>query len=250
VPTALVNAFASKKIAVNNLATFVQNGYVAGQDEAEGLNKLLAAKPYKTKPVLTGQFNSTDTDFSAEVALVQSKKPTVIFLSGSLPAVGLLVSQLRSAGVTAIICGDVSTALPSFETQLGASGAQGIIGTTFWYYGNPAQTSASATFSSTYLATYGSDPSEYSAIGYDSTLALAHAIRQAESTNPAKIQAALANLKPFQGALGPAISFSSSGALIPRTLTGAAYAVQWSNGALVPYGKSVVAKPKPKGKSK
>ena len=58
-------------------------------------------------------------------------------------------------------------------------------------------------------------------------MSVAHAVRQAGSVDPTAIRDALANLKPFEGVMGPTNSYSEA-----RTMTSSPVAVVWTDGAL------------------
>ncbi len=171
-------------------------------------------------------FFEADTNFLTQVTAIQQVDHDSIFITGGLPAIALLVKQLRAAGVEAPVIGDIGTTPAVFLEQAGDA-AEGVVGISYWEHGTAGETATSNVFYAAYLAAYGDEPTLYSAVGYDTVMTVVRAILQAESVDPAAVQQALTSLDPFEGVMGPAITFSER-----RTLTSSPVVVVWQNGSL------------------
>jgi branched-chain amino acid transport system substrate-binding protein len=88
------------------------------------------------------------------------------------------------------------------ELAAAGSAANGIVWASDWIAGSPGQ--MSATFTKEYEATYHAVPTNWAAESYDAVWFAARGLKQADSTSPAKVQAALTSVGSagFTGALG------------------------------------------------
>ena len=227
-PAAILDALEGQGVAYDRPVVVRSEDYQTGIIYMERMTEALEARG-KT-PAAEVTFFEADTNFSTQVTSIQQANPDAIFLTGGLPALGLLVKQLRAAGVTAPVVGDIGTTPAIFLEQAGDA-AEGVIGLVYWEPGTAGETDASVAFHAAYLAEYGEEPTLYSAVGYDTVMTVAHAIAQAHSADPAVVRDALASLTPFEGVMGPAITFSER-----RTLTSSPTVVVWTNGELEIYG--------------
>ncbi len=109
-------------------------------------------------------------DYSATVNKIASDKPDTVFFGGYYQQAGLLVKQLRDAGVTAqFVSGDGSLD-PGFVKAAGATAADGAVITC------PCAPSP-ADFQSAYKAKFNTDPGTYSPEAYDSANIILQAIK-------------------------------------------------------------------------
>lgn len=228
-PPALLVGLDKASITYKKPAMLTSQDYQTGAAFIASLTSLLDKKGIK--PAFKAAYSEKDTDFAPQIALIKNAGPDAIFVSGGLPATGLLIKQLRAANVSSPIIGDIGETTPSFAEQVGAA-KEGVVGLVYWDPTNPSQTATSIQFVKDYKAKYNADPSLYSAIAYDSVLAVAHALAQAGSGEPAKVRAALADLKPFEGVMGKDLKFSAD----QRTITAAAVAVGWKGDKLTVLG--------------
>jgi len=88
------------------------------------------------------------------------------------------------------------------ELTPAGSAANGIVWASDWIAGSPGQTSS--TFTTEYEAAYHAVPTNWAAESYDAVWFAARGLKQADSTSPAKVQAALTSVGSagFSGVLG------------------------------------------------
>jgi branched-chain amino acid transport system substrate-binding protein len=227
-PPALLAGLDKAGIAYQRPVFLTSQNYESGAIFIDALKQLLAGK--NIEPVHSSTFTEEDKDFAAQVALVKDADPDAVFVSGGLPATGLLVKQLKAAGIEAAIIGDVGESTPPFVSSAG-SAKDGVVALVYWDPTNPDATATGRKFVEDYRARYKAEPSQYSAIAFDSLLAVAYAVKQAKSSDPTAISKALTNLQPFEGVTGPALTFGKQ-----RTLTATAVPVVWKGDKLAVLG--------------
>ncbi len=176
--------------------------------------------------VASESIDPNGTDFSSTVTKIKAGNAQAVFFGGYYQAAGILVKQLRDAGVTATFVGPDGTEDPGFVTAAGASAANGAILTA------PAapinQVNGGAAFQTAYKAAFGQDVGLYSVEAYDAANALLKAISLGKTTRSA-INDYLNNGLDYQG-LSKTLKFDSTGELA-GTVTIYAYTVQ--NGTIV-----------------
>jgi len=130
------------------------------------------------------------------------------------PFLGTLIKQLRQQGIKTQVVGTDGVesgpilALPARTTN----------GTGFTTFGFPTRGSATAKFYAQYKARFGKKPDgSFAALGYETIKVLEAAMLKADSTDPSKIQGALAAGLTVRGALGP-IKYVGGGEHNPVTL--------------------------------
>jgi branched-chain amino acid transport system substrate-binding protein len=86
------------------------------------------------------------------------------------------------------------------------AGGAAVNGNAFTTFGFPSPGSATAKFYADFAKLYGRPPDgSYAALGYETIKVLEAAVLRANSTDPAKIQAALSGGMTVNGALGPIV---------------------------------------------
>jgi len=137
-------------------------------------------------------------DFSAEVTKIKqmSPPPDVIVTSAFEPDFPAFIRQLRGAGVKIpMVVGD---GIDSPTTFALGDIVEGVV---FTSSGFAEPGSPMAAYQDKYKAKYGKDPeSIMDALGYDLAKIVEAAVGKADSTDPEKIRAALADLDGVQGA--------------------------------------------------
>jgi branched-chain amino acid transport system substrate-binding protein len=141
-------------------------------------------------------------------------KPDVIMTGLFNPFLGTLIKNLRAQGVKTVVIGTDGAesapilALPAATTN----------GTAFTTFGYPSAGSKTAAFYAAYKKRFGARPDgSFAALGYEAVKVLEAAMLKANSTDPAKIEAALAAGMTVNGALGP-IKYAGKGRHNPSTL--------------------------------
>jgi len=137
-------------------------------------------------------------DFSAEVTKIKAldPQPDVIVTSAFEPDFPAFIRQLRGAGVKIpVVCGD---GIDSPTTFALGDVVEGVV---FTSSGFAAPGSPMAAYQDKYKAKFGKAPeSIMDALGYDLAKVIEAAVTKADSIEPEKIRAALADLTDVQGA--------------------------------------------------
>lgn len=173
------------------LAQFFKEGYTKQGGE------ILAEEAYLQK----------DQDFKAILTKVKALNPELIYLPGYYEEVGKIIKQAREMGITASFLGGDGWDSPKLVEIGGAQALNNAYHVNFYSVedANPK----SKAFVEAYQKEYGHAPDAMAAMGYDAAYLLAEAIQQAGSTEPAKIQAALASTQQFKSLSGD-MSLNSS----------------------------------------
>lgn len=141
-------------------------------------------------------YATKDKDFSGALAAVKAgadgQAPDAIFVPGYYNEVALIALQAKQAGLNAPLLGGdgwrsnslIEVAGPAIEGQ---------------YFCDHLVTDA---FTAKFKAKYGEEPDSMAALGYDAAQLLAAAIKQAGTTDGAKVRDALAKTRDFPGASG------------------------------------------------
>ena len=165
------------------LAKFFKEGFIA-----EG-GKIITEQNY----------SGGDKDFNAQLTAIKAANPDGIFVPGYYTEVGLIALQAKQLGITVPIFGGdgwESSALIS----IGGAALEGDYYSTHF---SPEDTSpAVQEFVKKFKAKYNETPDAMAALGYDSAMVLASAIKAAGTTDGAKVRDALAATKDFQGVTG------------------------------------------------
>lgn len=145
-----------------------------------------------------------DPDYKAILTTIKNKKPDIYFFGGIYPEAGRLVRQAREIGLTApMITGD-GVYDPTF-IQIAGAAADG----TFVTFGkDPGGLTTAKQFLEKYRAKYG-EPGPYSIHAYDATNIVLTAIRDAGTTDGAKVAEYISRTS-FKGAFGD-IAFAKNG---------------------------------------
>ena len=138
-----------------------------------------------------------------------SKEFDALYIPGYYNEAGLIIKEARKLGIDCpIIGGDGfdSTTLPDLA---GAANLNDVYYTTG--YTSVGANDALKAFIDAYKAEYGSEPSQFEALGFDSTNLLIQAIEKAGSTNAEDVNAAVNGIN-FDGVTG---SFTFDGTHTP-----------------------------------
>jgi branched-chain amino acid transport system substrate-binding protein len=145
--------------------------------------------------------NST-TNFSTVLTKIKSLKPqpdvlAVIMLG---PQAANIMLQARNDGIQSVFLGHQGTNTPDLYTIAG-SAAVGTIMPSNWF--TTINNTLNKQFVKQFSAKFHQKPDAFAANGYAGMMVLARALKKAQSSNPAKIQAALAKLYKIPTIYGP-----------------------------------------------
>jgi branched-chain amino acid transport system substrate-binding protein len=189
--------FASKTLKAKSVAvlTDVKSDYSVG-----------LAKFFKEKFTSTGgriaadrTYSGGDRDFRAQLTAIKAAKPDGIFVPGYYTEVGLILRQAQQLGITVPIFGGDGWE-SSKLAEIGGPAAEGKYFST--HFSPEEKSPVVENFVSKFKAKYRETPDAMAALGYDSAMILADAIKRAGSTEGALVRAALAATKDFQGVTG------------------------------------------------
>jgi len=146
------------------------------------------------------KYTGGDKDFRAQLTAIKSARPDAILVPGYYTDVGLIVAQARQLGITVPLFGGDGWEAPELMQIAGADALQGTYYSTHF---SPENTDPVAQkFVAAFRAKFGETPDAMAALGYDSALVLADAIKRAGTTDGPQVRDALAATKDFPGATG------------------------------------------------
>jgi branched-chain amino acid transport system substrate-binding protein len=133
-----------------------------------------------------------------------------VFIAGRDEQSALLIGELRRQGITVPVLGSDALATPVFLEKGGAAVEGTVIATAF----HPdAPEEEVRRFNQAYERRYGGKPDAGAALGYDAVRVLAQGMREAQTTAPDKVAAAMHRLTDFRGVTG-SLSFDEAGNLV------------------------------------
>ncbi len=148
-------------------------------------------------------YRSGDKNFSAQIARIKSlsKPPAFIYCASNTDEAGLIIKQLRQAGVKLPVVGGDGLDSPLLAEVAGQA-ANDIYFTTHTFLGEGSSADVRA-FMTSYEKFTGHFPENaFAALGYTAVRLMADAITRAGSIEPGRIAAALAATSGFQGITG------------------------------------------------
>lgn len=190
----LAGQFAVENLGVKKVAIVYNVGSDYSVGLAEEFKKVVEAAGLTV--VNNEGYSEDDKDFSALAAKIKASEPELVFVPDYYNKVGILVGQLKTAGVKA--------------TFLGGDGWDGVLanyakeaeGCYYLTHFSTADTSeAAVAFVNAYREKYNAEPSSFAALGYDAGQVIAEAIKKAGSTEPEAIVKAM-NEMEFEGITG------------------------------------------------
>jgi branched-chain amino acid transport system substrate-binding protein len=150
--------------------------------------------------VVEQKYNGGDKDFKAQLTAIKAANPDAIFVPGYYTEAGLIVLQARQLGITVPLFGGDGWEAPEL-IQIGGKALEGCYYST--HYSPEVKTEAVQTFVKQFQAkNNGETPDAMAALGYDSVMVLADAIKRAGTTESAKLRDAIAATKDFPGVTG------------------------------------------------
>ncbi|MFL9879289.1 branched-chain amino acid ABC transporter substrate-binding protein [Herbaspirillum rhizosphaerae] len=161
------------------------------------------------KIVSKSSISDKTSDFNTLLADARSDKVDLIFFSGFYKQAGELARNIKRLGVQARLMTGSNGAVGLPFLQIAGPAANGVIGMEM---GPPLEKMTGwRHFENAYISKFGPNIDLYAPYAYDSAQALINALKQANSTDPVKITAALHRIR-FNGLTG-AIAFDSDGNL-------------------------------------
>ncbi|MDZ5448754.1 ABC transporter substrate-binding protein [Labrys sp. ZIDIC5] len=144
-----------------------------------------------------------DKTFTAQIAKIKAlpEKPAFIYAAANAEEIGLILKQLRQAGITLPVVGGDGYDTPLL-LQVGGEAANDTYFTTHAFIGDGASAKVKA-FMDAYQKAYNTAPENaFAALGYDAVKLMADAVKRAGAPEPAKIRDALAATSGLDGVTG------------------------------------------------
>ena len=144
-----------------------------------------------------------DKNFTAQIAKIKAlpEQPAFIYASSNAEEIGLILKQLRQAGITLPVVGGDGYDTPLL-LEVGGAAANDAYFTTHAFMGEGASPAVQA-FSDAYKKQTGNAPeNSFAALGYDAVKLMADAIKRAGAPEPAKIRDAIAATSGLPGVTG------------------------------------------------
>jgi branched-chain amino acid transport system substrate-binding protein len=203
-----VGKLAAKKIAV------IDDRTAYGQGVANEFMK--AAKKAPGVQIVSKEFtNDKATDFNAILTSIRAKNPDLVFFGGMDSVGGPLLRQMKALGIKAKFMGGdgiCTEAMPKL-----AGNADDIVTCAEAGGVTPEQEKKIVEFGERYRKRFGKDVQIYAPYGYDAVMAMATAMAEAKSADPAKYLPQLFKVK-YQGNSG-LIAFDQYGDIKDGALT-------------------------------
>jgi branched-chain amino acid transport system substrate-binding protein len=171
------------------------------QDYSVGLSQFFKEHFTKNGGTIVSEqnYSSGDKDFKAQLTTIKGSNPEAILASGYDTEAGLIASQARELGITVPLLGGDGWDSPSLVEV----GGKAMEGNFFSNHFSVEDTSPQIQdFIKRYQAKYNEGTDAMAALGYDSAMILADAIKRAGTTDAAKLRDAIAATKDFPGITG------------------------------------------------
>jgi branched-chain amino acid transport system substrate-binding protein len=145
------------------------------------------------------RYTSGDIEFRAQLTTLRAASPDAIFVPGYYTEVGLIAKQARELGIQVPMLG--GDGWDSEKTlEIGGAAVEGYFFST--HYSADAETPKVQDFVKHYRSSYGGVPDAMAALGYDTALIFADALRRAGSSEGPKLRDAIAATREFDGVTG------------------------------------------------
>ncbi len=171
------------------------------QDYSVGLSQFFKEHFAKSGGTVVSEqsYSSGDKDFKAQLTQIKGAAPQAILASGYYTEAGLIASQARELGIAVPLLGGDGWDSPSLVEVAG----QAMEGNFFSnHFSAEDQSPIIQDFLKKYRAKYKEDADAMAALGYDSAMILAEAIKRAGTTESAKLRDAIAATRDYQGVTG------------------------------------------------
>lgn len=149
--------------------------------------------------VLEQKYADGDKDFRAQLTAIRADNVDGIFVPGYYAEAALICKQARDLGIAAPLFGIDGWESPEL-VRIGGAAVDGCYFAT--HYSPESRAAAVVAFNEHYRQRWGVESDTLAALGYDSVLMLADAMRRAQSVEPTKIREALAATKDLHAVTG------------------------------------------------
>jgi branched-chain amino acid transport system substrate-binding protein len=141
----------------------------------------------------------TDRDFRAQLTSIKTGQPDAIFVPGYYTEAGLIAKQARSLGIKVPLLGGDGWDSPKLS-EIGGSAVNGCYFST--HFSPQDKNPKVQDFVKRYHEKFKAMPDGMAPLGYDAMMILGEVIKNAGSTDAAKIRDGLASVKNYEGVTG------------------------------------------------
>ena len=144
-------------------------------------------------------YSSGDKDFKAQLTAIKGTQPDAVLASGYYTEAGLIALQARELQIAAPLLGGDGWDSPSL-VEVGGKAIEGSFFSNHFSVEDPSPLIQE--FLKKYRAKFNSEPDAMAALGYDSAMILADAIKRAGATDGAKLKEAISQTKDYAAVTG------------------------------------------------
>ena len=206
-----VGKMGAKKIAVIDDRTAYGQG--VAEEFIKGTKKAMPGVQIVDKEFTTDK----STDFNAILTTIKAKNPDLVFFGGMDSVGGPLLRQMKALGIKARFMGGDGICTEGLPKLSGDAAVNGVVTCAEAGGVTPAEQKPFDAFEARYKQKFGKDVQIYAPYVYDAVMAMATAMAEAKSAEPAKYLPYLAKLK-YQGITG-LITFDAKGDIKDGALT-------------------------------
>ena len=190
--------FANKTLKVKNVALLIDAAAPYSVGLASNFKENFTALGGKI--LIEQKFSSGDKDFKAQLTAIKATSPEAVFAPCYYTEAGLIVRQARELGITVPMFGGDGWEAPEL-IQIGGKALEGTFYST--HYSAEDTNPLVQNFVKKFQAKNNNEtPDAMAALGYDSAMVLADAIKRAGTTDGPKLRDAIAATKDFVGVTG------------------------------------------------
>jgi len=194
----VLSTFANNTLKVKNVAMIVDAASPYSVGLANNFKENFFAMGGKV--VIEQKFSSGDKDFKAQLTAIKAASPDAVFAPCYYTEAALITRQGRELGLTVPFFGGDGWEAPEL-LQLGGQAMEGTYYST--HYSAEDQSPKVQEFVKKFRARWNNEtPDAMAALGYDSAMVLADAIKRAGTTDEPKLRDAIAATKDFEGVTG------------------------------------------------
>ena len=192
--------FAVEDLKAKTAAVLTHTGDVY----SEGLSETFIANfaAYGGEVVAEQFYMAGDTDFTAQLTAISQATPDVVFSTGFIPELPLVVRQAREEiGITATFLGGDSWDNPGLIPEAGSAVDGSFFSSPFSVKADPSDLGEDAQrFISAFTGTFNEVPDGGAALGYDAVRLLVQAMRRAPDLESTAIRDQIAATRDYSGA--------------------------------------------------
>ena len=144
-------------------------------------------------------YSTGDKDFKAQLTSIKAAKPEAIFIPGYYAEVALIARQAKQIGLKVPLLGGDGWIGESLLKVAGSSLDGSFLSC---HFSADDKSVVIQDFVKKFKAKYGQTPDDMAALGYDSAMILADAMKRAGTTDRTKLRDAIAETKNFNGISG------------------------------------------------